>query len=141
MRANEGTNPFYLHFALPLSGAREQFHKWSTGSSYPAILDDDVKKTRIPVPAPAVQDEITAEIFRASKLRNASISKANTVWNEHLSGLTRQLAIQDLFNKDLTAENDCDEDGGSSVIEQSVWDGVPSIESIDNARRKLEILK
>src|SRR6185437_1289969 len=57
-RAKAGTNPFYLHYALRLQSTLEQFRKWSTGSSYPAILDEDVAKTLIPVPSPAEQDRI-----------------------------------------------------------------------------------
>ena len=39
IRPRAGVNPFYLHFALRLSSTLEQFRKFSTGSSYPAILD------------------------------------------------------------------------------------------------------
>lgn len=56
LRAKAGVNPFYLHYALRLPSTLEQFRKWSTGSSYPAILDDDVAKTLIPVPCREEQD-------------------------------------------------------------------------------------
>ena len=44
-RSCDAINPFYLLFALRLPSTLEQFRKWSTGSSYPAILDEDVAKT------------------------------------------------------------------------------------------------
>ena len=45
IRAKPNVNPFYLYYALRLQSTLEQFRKWSTGSSYPAILDDDIAKT------------------------------------------------------------------------------------------------
>lgn len=69
VRPKVGVNPFYLQFALRLPSTLEQFRKWSTGSSYPAILDEDVAKTLIPVPSPQEQDRIAGLVvaaFRAS---------------------------------------------------------------------------
>lgn len=141
VRANEGTNPFYLHFALRLPSTREQFRKWSTGSSYPAILDDDVTKTRIPIPERRVQNEIAAEIFKASSARRDAISKANSTWSERLAELTRRLeepGFRQVRGGDT--ENDGIENTGSSIVGPPVWDGVPTIESIDKARKELGIL-
>ncbi len=91
VRAHAGVNPFYLHFALRLPSTLEQFRKWSTGSSYPAILDRDVKKTLIPVPEPKVQDEVAAKVVAALQDRGKAIYAANVVWGNVLSEITTSL--------------------------------------------------
>jgi hypothetical protein len=85
------TNPFYLHYALRLPSTLEQFRKWSTGSSYPAILDQDVAKTLIPMPAPSVQDAIAEKIVTALKERSSAIRGINRVWTHTLAGITASL--------------------------------------------------
>jgi type I restriction enzyme S subunit len=64
----------YLHTALRLHTTLEQFGRRSAGSSYPAILDKDVKATLIPVPSKKIQHEISAEVVRrrseAKRLRS-----------------------------------------------------------------------
>lgn len=94
VRAKEGINPFYLHYALRLSSTLEQFRKWSTGSSYPAILDEDVKKTRIPVPDIATQDRIAQKIIAALCERDKAIAVANAGWNAALYNITQALCGQ-----------------------------------------------
>jgi len=91
VRAKEGVNPFYLHYALRLSSTLEQFRKWSTGSSYPAILDEDVKKTRIPLPPPEVQDQIAQKVLAALHERDIAIAAANAGWNGALDNITDTL--------------------------------------------------
>jgi type I restriction enzyme S subunit len=90
VRAKE-VNPFYLHFALRLPSTLEQFRKWSTGSSYPAILDSDVKKTLIPVPSEEVQDAIAEQVVAALQERAKAIRAANVVWGNVLSEITSSL--------------------------------------------------
>ena len=80
IRAKKGINPFYLHFALRLASTLEQFRKFSTGSSYPAILDEDVEKTKIPIPPPDIQDEISLALAEAAEKRLATIRQANDEW-------------------------------------------------------------
>ncbi|MBR5949893.1 MAG: restriction endonuclease subunit S [Actinomycetaceae bacterium] len=91
LRAHANVNPFYLHFAIRLPSTLEQFRKWSTGSSYPAILDSDVKKTLIPVPPSSVQDEIAIKVISALQERSMNICAANTAWNNALSTITASL--------------------------------------------------
>lgn len=91
VRAHDDVNPFYLHFALRLPSTLEQFRKWSTGSSYPAILNSDVKKTLIPVPAPEIQDAIAEKVVAALQKRAKAISAANAVWGDVLSDITTSL--------------------------------------------------
>ena len=66
----------YLHTALRLQTTLEQFGRRSAGSSYPAILDKDVKATLIPIPRKEIQHEISTEVFRrrreAKRLRTES---------------------------------------------------------------------
>ena len=87
IRAKRGVNPFYLHFALRLSSTLEQFRKWSTGSSYPAILDDDVEKTLIPVPPIEDQDCISKLAIEALQTRQKVILEANKEWEASTSHL------------------------------------------------------
>lgn len=91
VRAKDGVNPFYLHYALKLPSTLEQFRKWSTGSSYPAILDEDVKKTRIPMPSPEIQDQIAQKVLAALYERDLAISSANAGWNRSLENITNTL--------------------------------------------------
>lgn len=92
VRAKSTINPFYLHFALRLESTLEQFRKWSTGSSYPAILDEDVSKTLIPLPDPKIQDEISRALRNAAVEREKAIQAANDAWktvnSKIMSGLS-----------------------------------------------------
>lgn len=72
--------PQYLHWALRVESTLEQFRKWSTGSSYPAILDEDVAKTRIPVPDIEHQKEIVELIASGLRDRDKVIAAANAEW-------------------------------------------------------------
>lgn len=91
LRARAGVNPFFLHYALRLPSTLEQFRKWSTGSSYPAILDDDVLKTRLPTAPPAEQDAI-AELVRVRlDERQAAIARANAAWEASLERIAARL--------------------------------------------------
>jgi|JI10StandDraft_1071094.scaffolds.fasta_scaffold55038_2 hypothetical protein len=91
VRAKDGVNPFYLHYALRLPSTLEQFRKWSTGSSYPAILDEDVKKTRIPLPTPEIQNQIAQKVLAALHERAIAIATANADWNGALENITNTL--------------------------------------------------
>ncbi|WAC47927.1 restriction endonuclease subunit S [Asticcacaulis sp. SL142] len=91
LRAKPGVNPYYLHYAIRLASTLEQFRKWSTGSSYPAILDADVLKSRIPVPDLDEQEEIAAQIMSAFMVRSQAIKDANTNWFEKLNSITHAL--------------------------------------------------
>lgn len=85
VKCKSGLNPYYLHFALRLPSTLEQFRKWSTGSSYPAILDDDVAKTIIPVPTLEMQDLIASHLQRAASARSEVIDSANGAWQAQLT--------------------------------------------------------
>lgn len=91
VRAKDGVNPIYLHYALRLPSTREQFRKWSTGSSYPAILDEDVEKTRIPVPAPEVQDQIARGVTLALHERTKALETADARWQTVLDNIADSL--------------------------------------------------
>lgn len=91
VRANDDVNPFYLHYALRLPSTLEQFRKWSTGSSYPAILDGDVAKTLIPVPDKKIQDTIAKRLVEALHERERIVRAANITWRETLGKITASL--------------------------------------------------
>lgn len=99
IRCKPNVNPFFLHFVLRLESTLEQFRKWSTGSSYPAILDEDVEKTRIPLPAPDVQDRIAKVVRLAARERERAIAAADERWRSAIrgivDGLLRTLAIEE----------------------------------------------
>ncbi|MDH3353534.1 MAG: restriction endonuclease subunit S, partial [Nanoarchaeota archaeon] len=77
IRPKKGINPFYLHFAIRLASTLEQFRKFSTGSSYPAILDSDVEKTLIPLPDKNTQDLVASHILDELRARRKAIEKAD----------------------------------------------------------------
>lgn len=92
VRARDDVNPFYLHYAFRLPSTLEQFRKWSTGSSYPAILDSDVEKTVIPVPDPQIQEEIAEKVMASIRERAKVINSANEKWAKTLSEITTTLS-------------------------------------------------
>jgi type I restriction enzyme S subunit len=65
LRCKEDVNPYYLHFVLRADSTLEQFRKFSTGSSYPAILDEDALKTLVPCASPEEQDAIAKSMMAA----------------------------------------------------------------------------
>nr|WP_268870610.1 hypothetical protein [Photorhabdus australis] len=100
IRAHKDINPFYLQYALRLPSTLEQFRKWSTGSSYPAILDEDVAKTLIPVPVRSEQDRIATLIIKALDERRKEIQKANENWENTLNEITNYLSIKNISKKE-----------------------------------------
>ena len=92
IRAKKGINPYYLHFVLRMPSTLEQFRKWSTGSSYPAILDDDIAKTLIPLPDTATQDEIAKTVRYAYLQRDRAIQKANHEWETTATDIISNLS-------------------------------------------------
>lgn len=97
IRAKENVNPYYLHFAIRLDSTLEQFRKWSTGSSYPAILDSDVEKTLIPLPSIETQDKIANEVRTALIQRQEMINKANQSWTDALKELEGNLIDEETW--------------------------------------------
>lgn len=93
IRVKDCTDVKYLHFILRSELVKEQFRKFSTGSSYPAILENDVKKTVIPLPSKKKQLEISKKVFADTEERNDAITKANQEWgcrmNNHLESIKR----------------------------------------------------
>ncbi len=82
LQCKERVNPYYLHFVLRADSTLEQFRKFSTGSSYPAILDSDVLKTRIPSANSEEQDAIARSIVIAYIKRNQLLKSADQEFNK-----------------------------------------------------------
>jgi len=76
LRCKRGVNPFYLQFVLRAPSTLEQFRKFSTGSSYPAILAADVLATRVPNASPDEQNAIAKCIVAALKERELLLLQA-----------------------------------------------------------------
>ena len=85
IRAKPHVDVRYLHFILRSDLVKEQFRKFSTGSSYPAILDSDVKKTIIPLPKLSEQKNIADLVVKATQERNMIIDNANSGWSIKLN--------------------------------------------------------
>jgi type I restriction enzyme S subunit len=92
VRPNDDINPHFLQYALRLPSTLEQFRKWSTGSSYPAILDEDVAKTLVPIPSPAEQDRIAALLVGALRQREVALFAANRSWRQTIGEVTAGLS-------------------------------------------------
>ena len=92
IRPKKGIDPIYLHFALRLDSTKEQFRKFSTGSSYPAILDTDVEKTIIPMPEKTEQKKIAKELSRQAKKRKRIVEKANREYGDFIDKLIEKLS-------------------------------------------------
>lgn len=84
LKCKPSVNPFYLHFLLRSDATSEQFRKFSTGSSYPAILDEDVLKTHIPYDA-LRQDTIT-QLLVASQLKYEKLINQAKAQNDEVFG-------------------------------------------------------
>lgn len=81
IHSTEKISSAYLHLALRLSTTLEQFRRRSAGSSYPAILESDIKETLIPVPDKEVQNEIATEITqRSNKAKSLHTQAENLVY-------------------------------------------------------------
>ena len=91
IRCKENVNPYYLHFVLRSQSTLEQFRKFSTGSSYPAILDDDVSKTIIPNASPDEQDKIVKAVMVAYRQRLKLISQATLDFEKAVSSSSEYL--------------------------------------------------
>ena len=76
LRCKENVNPFYLHFVLRAASTLEQFRKFSTGSSYPAILEEDVLKALVPQASPEEQDAIAKSVMAAYTKRETLLQTA-----------------------------------------------------------------
>lgn len=98
IRPKQGVNPFYLHYALRLDSTLEQFRKWSTGSSYPAILDSDVAKTLIPIPDMDEQDRIAEIVHEAYLAREREIKRASATYQATLDRISSGLAGNEIHH-------------------------------------------
>jgi type I restriction enzyme S subunit len=74
LRAKEDVSPEYLHVALRLAPTAEQFGRYTTGSSYPAILEKDIARTLIPIPPldqrQGIAKEVASRREQAKELRH-----------------------------------------------------------------------
>jgi len=127
VRAHADVNPFYLHFALRLPSTLEQFRKWSTGSSYPAILDSDVKKTLIPVPAAKIQDAIAARVVAALQGHLKAIHAANSVWRSVLNEITASLTGKEEVQEEITEPDEIQFDAFSLKAVQATLAALPTL--------------
>lgn len=132
-------NPFYLHYALRLPGTLEQFRKWSIGSSYPAILDADVKKPLIPVPDEKTQDEIAAKVVEALHKRAEAIARANNRWSSTLDVITASLCGKEAPHTETPATLDAGPVVYSLAEVRKVLEGLPPLR-VDNNRDETEDL-
>lgn len=94
IRAKENVSPDYLHFAIRLESTLEQFRKWSTGSSYPAILDEDVEKTEIPVPDIKEQNEVAKQIRVTNRVRNKIVEEADLRLKKVFTKMIKGLSVK-----------------------------------------------
>lgn len=139
VRAKAGVNPFYLHYALRLPSTLEQFRKWSTGSSYPAILDTDVKKTLIPVPDEQTQDEIAAKVVEALHERAEAIARANNQWSSTLDAITASLCGKDVPHSEIPTALDTGPVVYSLAEVREVLEGLPPLH-LDNRNEAEDLL-
>ena len=85
IHTKEGVDTRYIHFILRSALVKEQFRKFSTGSSYPAILDSDVSKTIIPLRDYDEQVKIADKVAKSTTKRNKVIKAATEKWEKELT--------------------------------------------------------
>lgn len=136
LTAREGVNPFYLFYALRLPSTLEQFRKWSTGSSYPAILESDVEKTLVPVPDSATQDEIARDMVAAM----LEYQKLNRAAREHLAETLQGIVNRLAGTNSSAAEDEQPEIGMDEQVTLadigSVIDNLPPVRYDENGGRR-----
>lgn len=132
IRAKENVNPYYLHYALRMQSTLEQFRKWSTGSSYPAILDEDVLKTIIPVPSVEMQDAISYNVRQAMLAREEAVKKADLAWQESLSLTAKCITTNNL--SDIT----CSAGNYNGFSTQSITAAMAQLPSLDGVEEEEE---
>lgn len=140
IRANEKINPLYLHFALRLNSTIEQFRKFSTGSSYPAILDSDVEKTLIPVPDIEIQNEIVKRIKISLLDRKRIIEQINKQWEDTISFTVNEISTLK-FDFDKTPKVDAEFIWDKKQIDDKI-NSLPKLtveEIIDDEQIELEL--
>lgn len=98
IRPKENINPLFLHFVIRLDSTLEQFRKFSTGSSYPAILNSDVAKTLIPLPNKKEQDIIANYILEKENRRKEWIESANQYFLDGVEMVTESLSKNSYMN-------------------------------------------
>lgn len=138
IRPKPGINPFYLHYALRLESTLEQFRKWSTGSSYPAILDSDVKKTLIPVPSQVEQDDIARIVNNSFLKRKKEIQYANEKYQNSLDEIISELTGVDLNKKSSEEEYESEIPTDTYSIEKMINSLKPI--TVDMTRREQQEL-
>ena len=99
LRCREGVNPFFLQYVLRLDSTLEQFRKFATGSSYPAILDSDVLRTQVPAASPKEQDAIAASTMAAFNEWRRTLEEANSKFKAALRQAGDSLARGDAGNE------------------------------------------
>jgi type I restriction enzyme, S subunit len=90
--------PEYLHTALRLHTTLEQFGRRSAGSSYPAILDKDVKETLIPIPSKEIQNKISIEVIRRRREAKQLRSQADAVVTAAKARVERMILGEDTMD-------------------------------------------
>jgi type I restriction enzyme S subunit len=145
VRPKKGVNPYYLQYALRLASTLEQFRKWSTGSSYPAILDEDVAKTLIPVPEPSEQDRIAGLLVHAFAARDMEIRRANLVWTGILEEITGGLSVNQVkLTESPAAIHDEDSKSSSSkphtIAEvEAILESLPPLDTDKSGSMELDL--
>lgn len=135
IRVKSGINPYYLQFVLRQPSTLEQFRKWSTGSSYPAILDEDVEKTKIPIPSTEEQDAIAKEVVQALIDRQSSVKEADLVYLTKLKEVRQKMYKSGSQNGLGKIESPVGSDWPCTISEiETVLRDLPELE-VDESRR------
>jgi hypothetical protein len=103
----------FFIFVLRLPSTSEQFRKFSTGSSYPAILDNDVLKAIVPLADPDERATIVRSTVTALGERNRLVQEANNKLNA-----TLQSAVSILRKPNKGYSQDSDQ--GAAVDENEM---------------------
>ncbi|MEQ8675571.1 MAG: hypothetical protein RLP44_29165 [Aggregatilineales bacterium] len=82
LKCKPNIDPYYLQFVLKLPSTLEQFRKFSTGSSYPAILSSDVLKTLIPKAEEGKQNQISQQMKISIQKRIEFLKQADDIMNQ-----------------------------------------------------------
>lgn len=121
LRCSKGVNPFFLHFVLRLPSTAEQFRKFATGSSYPAILDSDVLKTLVPKVSQEDQEALAQYTIQALRERERTVKAAD------------QELQQKIEQADLALHGE--------VVLPEIADALQEVETVSLEQQLTELLK
>jgi len=93
-------NPNFIFHILRSDEVAKQLGRFSSGTSYPAVLEKHIKKVKIPIPSPDFQENIAEIMEKVYRKRRSKLDRIKYLRNSFDVGILKQLSI-DLKSNEL----------------------------------------